>query len=179
MTTSNFGGHRAAPFRKGGKRRAKVLLAKSAVRAAKKGASLSTPSTGKDIDLGFNPAEKRDRFGRWVKGGDIKKALDSAEPGSHFTVRGAKFTKNTSGNWDSPEHSNNYAGEHDAATLAGFGRKGFLKTLDDQRIEHSQLMDRKDKERLAKGATALRTTAGKREAVKRLKAGQPVIGMFH
>lgn len=34
---SNFGGKKAAPFRKGGKRRAKVLVAKAAVKKAKMG----------------------------------------------------------------------------------------------------------------------------------------------
>lgn len=33
---SNFGGKKAAPFKKGGKRRAKVLVAKAAVRRGKK-----------------------------------------------------------------------------------------------------------------------------------------------
>lgn len=34
---SNFGGHKAAPFKKGGKRRAKVLVAKAAVKKSKRG----------------------------------------------------------------------------------------------------------------------------------------------
>lgn len=33
---SNFGGHKAAPFKKGGKRRAKVLVAKAAIKRSRR-----------------------------------------------------------------------------------------------------------------------------------------------
>lgn len=42
---ANFGGKKAAPFRKGGKRRAKVLLAKAALKRGK----------GKDLSNGYAP----------------------------------------------------------------------------------------------------------------------------
>lgn len=56
---SNIPAHRkAAPFRKGGKRR-KALLAKDALRKSKGG-------DYSNIDLGFRASERRDSLGRWA-----------------------------------------------------------------------------------------------------------------
>ena len=49
MSIANFGGKKAAPFKKGGKRRAKVLAAKKALKT--KGGDYSFEVVGDEVDL--------------------------------------------------------------------------------------------------------------------------------
>jgi len=74
MSTPHFGGHRAAPFTKGGGRSKdhpndakgkKRAVAKAVLKAKAKG----KPAKGGDysnVDLAFNRSEPRDQKGRWV-----------------------------------------------------------------------------------------------------------------
>lgn len=57
---ANFGGKKAAPFGKGGKRRAKVLVAKAAVKGAKRSASKSADLS--HVDLASAPMHTVNNF---------------------------------------------------------------------------------------------------------------------
>jgi hypothetical protein len=98
-----------------------------------------------DIDLGFNPFEPRDKFGRWIKGVGLRDTLNEVEPGAKFrTESGTIYTKDNLGGW-----ADAYGRKATAKGFEALGQKGFLQTVDDVQRQHNALMAARDQMRLA------------------------------